>query len=377
MTKPPMTGADYPEMRSATRRQVMRAAAFAGALAATSARAASGGSASAPSDRALRLMRDSLVWDNHSCMPLRPGDTSFLDQLGRHASVGTDVVILNVGFDATPWQDAFKMLATFRSWLKARPNRFLLVETAADIDRARREGKLGIAFNLEGGAAVDDTPDLLEPFHALGVRWMLIAYNRNNRLGGGGQDTDSGLTEFGRRVIRRMEALGILLCCSHTGYRTAREAMEFAEKPVIFSHSNALALRNHPRNIPDDLMMACARTGGVVNINGIGEFLGRNDNSTETIVRHIRYIADRVGPDHVGLGLDYVFDSQELDAYIRNNPQLFPAEAGYTGGVRMVEPERIPLIVDQLLAAGWSDNQVKGLLGANNYRLAAAIWRGS
>jgi membrane dipeptidase len=361
----------------ATRRELIRAGAAGALLAASTAPSRAAGLSGGPSERALRLTRDSLVWDNHSCMPLRPGDTAFLDQLGRHASVGTDVVILNVGFDGTPWHDAFKVLATFRSWLKARPDRFLLVETAADIDRARREGKLGIAFNLEGGAAVDDLPDLLEPFHALGVRWMLIAYNRNNRLGGGGQDTDSGLTDFGRRVIRRMEDLGILLCCSHTGYRTAREAMEFAEKPVIFSHSNALALRDHPRNIPDDLMIACARTGGVVNINGIGDFLGRNDNSTEAIVRHIRYITDRVGPDHVGLGLDYVFDAQELDDYIRNNPQLFPADAGYAGGARMVEPERIPLIVDHLMAAGWSDGHVKGLLGANNYRLAAGSWRAS
>jgi membrane dipeptidase len=364
-----------PAMQPLARRTLLSAAAAAGLLAATSTRAAPAAGAMSPSGRALRLTRDSLVWDNHSCMPLRPGDTAFLDQLGRHASVGTDVVILNVGFDATPWPDAFKMLATFRSWLKARPDRFVLVETAADIDRARKAGKLGIAFNLEGGAAVDDLPDLLEAYHALGVRWMLIAYNRNNRLGGGGQDTDTGLTDFGRRVIRRMEELGILLCCSHTGYRTAREAMEFAQKPVIFSHSNALALRDHPRNIPDDLMIACARTGGVVNINGIGEFLGRNDNSTEAIVRHIRYITDRVGPDHVGLGLDYVFDAQELNDYIRNNPQIFPAEAGYTGEVRMVEPERIPVIVDHLLAAGWSDGQVRGLLGANNYRLAAALWR--
>ena len=364
-----------PLLPFSTRRQLIRSGAAAALLTASSGSLRAAGLSDGPSERALRLTRDNLVWDNHSCMPLRPGDTAFLDQLSRHASVGTDVVILNVGFDGTPWHDAFKVLATFRSWLKARPDRFVLVETAADIDRARRDGKLGIAFNLEGGAAIDDLPDLLEPFHALGVRWMLIAYNRNNRLGGGGQDKDTGLTEFGRQVIRRMEDLGILLCCSHTGYRTAREAMEFAQKPVIFSHSNALALRDHPRNIPDDLMIACARTGGVVNINGIGEFLGRNDNSTEAIVGHIRYIADRVGPDHVGLGLDYVFDAQELDDYIRNNPKLFPADAGYAGGARMVEPERIPMIVDHLLAAGWSDNDVKGLLGANNYRLAAAIWR--
>ena len=323
----------------------------------------------------LRILKNTLVWDNHSCMPLRPDDTSFLDQLERHRSVGTDIVILNVSFDALPWSFGFKMLASLRSWIKARPDDYLLVSSVDDIELARQSDRLGVAFDLEGGVAVDDLPDLVEVYYALGVRWMLIAYNKNNRLGGGGQDEDTGLTEFGRRVIRRMEDVGMVLCCSHTGYRTAHEAIDYSANPVIFSHSNPLTLRDHPRNITDDLMRACAQTGGVININGIGEFLGRNDNRTETIVRHIQYTADLVGPDHIGIGLDYVFDSAELDAYIMNNPDLFPADADYSGGAKMVEPERLPEIVENLLARGWSEGDLKKLLGENNLRVARQVWK--
>src|SRR5690606_36645690 len=135
--------------------------------------------------------------------------------------------------------------------------------------------------------AVADQPSLVSLYYELGVSWMLIAYNRNNAAGSGCQDEDRGLTDFGRMVIDEMTRVGMIVCCSHTGYRTAREVIDYSKNPVIFSHSNPRALRDHPRNIPDELMKACAARGGVVGINGIGLFLGENDNSTEAIVRHI------------------------------------------------------------------------------------------
>ena len=327
------------------------------------------------SARARKLLADAIVWDNHACMPVRPGDVGFLDQLERHRLSGASFVSLNVSFDHFPWHFGFKMLATFRSWIKQHPERYLLVNKVSDIRIAKREGKLGVAFDLEGAVAVDDLPELVEPYYVLGVRWMLIAYNLNNRLGGGCQDDDPGLTDFGRRVIDEMARVGMVLCCSHTGYRTAREAMEYSGNPVIFSHSNPRALWDHERNIPDDLIEACAGSGGVVNINGIGVFLGDNDNSTEAIVRHIDYVATLVGPEHVGLGLDFVFDASELDDLVENNPELFPPEKGYGKGLRMVEPERIPEIAERLLQLGWDDNAIRGLLGANNLRVAEQVWR--
>ena len=327
------------------------------------------------SGRGKELLADAIIWDNHACMPVRPGDVEYLDDLERHRRSGASFVSLNVSFDQFPWHLGFKMLATFRSWIKRHPERYLLVDGVRDIHRAKRAGKLGVAFDLEGAVAVDDLPELVEPYYALGVRWMLIAYNRNNRLGGGCQDDDAGLTEFGRRVIDEMERVGMVLCCSHTGYRTAREAMEYSRNPVIFSHSNPRALWDHERNIPDDLIKACAASGGVVSINGIGIFLGDNDNSTEAIVRHIDYVAALVGPQHVGLGLDFVFDPSELDALVENSPELFPPEKGYRKGLRMVEPEQIPEIADRLLHLGWDDDAVLGLLGGNNLRVAEQVWR--
>ena len=326
--------------------------------------------------KSAELLRSAIVWDNHACMPLRPGDTAFLDQLERHRAAGATLVILNASYDQMPWHQGFKVLATFRAWLQRRPDDYILAESVADIERAKETGRLAVAFDLEGGVAVDDLPELVEPWYRLGVRWMLIAYNLNNRLGGGCQDEDPGLTEFGRRVIDEMERVGMVLCCSHTGYRTAMEAMEYARNPVIFSHSNPRALRDHPRNISDEMIRACAATGGVVNVNGIGLFLGENDSSTATYVRHLQYLADLVGPGHVGIGLDYVFDQQELDEHLKARPDMFPPEEGYgSGPMNLVEPEQIPEIVEALLQSGWSDGDVAAVLGGNNMRVARAVWK--
>jgi membrane dipeptidase len=327
------------------------------------------------SERTQALLDRTLCWDNHACMPLRPGDVSFLPQLERVRKAGVDVVSLNVSMDVVAPNDAFLVLATFRQWIRAHADRYTLVDTVADIEAAKAQGRLAVVFDIEGGNAVAAHPGLVEIFYRLGVRWMLFAYNRNNKLGGGCQDQDGGLTEYGRRIIDEMESVGMVLCCSHTGYRTAREAIEYSKSPVIFSHSNPRALWDHPRNIPDELMRACAATGGVVNLNGLGIFLGKNDNSTETLVRHIDYVVQLIGPEHVGLGLDYVFDQSELDEYLREHPDMFPPEKGYAAGIAMIEPERLPVIAEALLKKGYREHDVQGILGHNNLRVARQVWK--
>jgi membrane dipeptidase len=313
-------------------------------------------------------------------MPLRVGDLTFLPQLQRVRKAGIDVISLNVSFDVVDPNDAFRMLATFRHWVRQNSEDYALVDTVADIKAAKAQGRLAVIFDIEGGNAVAAHPGLVEIFYRLGVRWMLFAYNKNNRLGGGCMDDDCGLTEYGRQIIDEMERVGMVLCCTHVGHRTAREAMEYARNPVIFSHSNPSAVYPHVRNIPDDLMIACARSGGVVNINGVGMFLGkdvqgRGDNGTETLLRHIDYVAQLIGPQHVGLGLDYVFDLTELEELAQRNPEKFPASICGQGNYTQVEPERFSSIAEGLLIRGYSDASVQGILGHNNLRVAQKIWK--
>jgi membrane dipeptidase len=328
-----------------------------------------------PIPPAIRSMfADALIWDNHTCTTIRPGHAHSLALLERHRRAGVDVVGLNIGFDAVPASDAIVLLADFRRWLAAHSEGYTLVGTAQDIGAAKRAGKLGVFFNIEGGNALHGHASMVSLYYELGVRWMLFAYNRTNALAGGCQDVDNGLTELGRDVLREMERVGMLVCCSHIGEKSALEIMELATKPVIYSHSNPLGRWRHARNISDRAMRACAHTGGVVCLNGIGIFLGENDARVETLVEHVDYALNLIGPDHVAIGLDYVFDDEEVKTFLKAHPEVYPPEK-YPNGIEMVPPESFPRIAELLLARGWSGAAVRQVVGANLLRLATEVWK--
>ena len=286
-----------------------------------------------------------------------------------------DVVGLNIGMDMTSMATVVAMAETFRAWIKSNSNDYMQVGQYDDIKTAKQSGKLGIFFDLEGGTSLGGRLEMVQSYYDLGVRWMLMAYNKNNDLAGGCHDKDQGLTEFGRNVLVEMNRVGMLPCCSHMGERSALEICERSSGPVILSHSNPRALCNHPRNVSNQLINACAGTGGVIGLNGIGIFLGNNDCSIDTFVRHIDHVVQLVGVEHVGLGLDYVFDKQELEDWITGNPDSFPIDGGYATGMNMIEPERLPDIAEALAVRGYKEDNIAAIFGNNFGRLAQQIWQ--
>lgn len=323
---------------------------------------------------AAEILRDTLVWDNHGCMPLRPEDTTFLPQLARYRAAGVDAVMINIGFGDMGVEEHLSNLATMRRWIKAHSDDYVLLTNIGAIDEARATGRLAVGFDIEGANAIADRPSLIELYYDLGVRWMLVAYNNNNLVGGGCQDDDPGLTDYGREVIAEMERVGMQVCCSHTGHRTVRDVFEVATKPVIFSHSNAMALTEHPRNVPDDLIERCATSGGVMGINGLGPFLGNGDDLTEDYARHIDHVVQLVGPEHVALGMDYVFDQEELAEFLDKMKHTFPPGLGYELGLRMIPPEDLVKVVEHLLSRGYTTADLKAILGGNLRRVASEVW---
>jgi membrane dipeptidase len=321
-----------------------------------------------------RIAADSIVWDNHGCMPIR-AEANFLPQLERYRNAGVNIASLNIGFADIPWTEHLRVISFMRQWITQRPETYRLISTVEDVRRAKAEGKLGITFDIEGMCPVQNDLSLVQTFYELGVRWMLIAYNRNNLAGGGCLDEDSGLTATGRAIIDEMERVGMVLCLSHAGGRTVAEALEYSRNPTIFSHSNPYGDEPHPRNVSDEVMRACARKGGVIGLSGIGPFLGASDNLVERLLRQLRYVIDLVGAEHVGLGLDYVFDRAELDEYVRNNPSIFPPTANMTGGMPMIEPEAMSAIAEGLAKDNLTDAQIRGILGENWLRIATQVWR--
>jgi membrane dipeptidase len=320
----------------------------------------------------VNLVSTSVVWDNHACPSL--GSTrDLVSNLERYRTAGVNVVSLNVGYGEIPLAEHLATLRAIRAHLGKHEDAFRLVSRVDDVYRCKADRTLGVVFDVEGMSPVQGDVRHVHLLYDLGVRWMLIAYNKSNAAGGGCLETDSGLTDIGRNVIDEMNRVGMVLCLSHCGPRTAAEAIEYSRHPSIFSHSNPYGDTSHVRNVSDDLMRSCARRGGVVGLSGIGVYLGGGRDLVQSLLRQLQYVVDIVGSNHVGLGLDYVFDRNELDDHMRRNPGLFPA--GVDSSLRMIGPESFEKIADGLARRNFLESEIRGILGGNWLRVASQVWR--
>jgi membrane dipeptidase len=334
--------------------------------------------AAAPRASDAKALRGALVWDDHSGFGPTPDYN--LEHLEDWRQAGVDYLSIDVGYDVIAWTQAVRNLGAYITWLEQRPDRFLLVRRADDVLEAKRTGRMAITFDLEGMGALNGDVSLVSLYYRLGVRQMLTAYNRNNMAGGGCHDTDIGLTAFGRQVIAEMNRVGMLVDCSHTGYRTTMDIMEMATQPLIFSHSNPKRLRQHGRNIADDQIRACARTGGVIGVTGLGYYLPDRPSTAVALADCVSYVRDLVGADHVGLGLDYVpVDSQdvsEFDALSGTKPDFWPpADYGAPWPMKDAAPGVFAELATLLHERGWSEVDVRKVLGENFLRVARAVWK--
>ena len=170
----------------------------------------------------------------------------------------------------------------------------------------------------------------------------------------------------------------MIVDCSHAAYTTTMDIMQESTRPVVFSHSNPCAVWEHQRNIRDDQIKACAAKGGVIGLNGMGIFLGDNDTSIETMVKHVRYVSDLVGTEHTGFGFDYSPDIDvDIGVILRSRPDYWPAGQQYdTRGIKHAGPDQLPRLIDALVESGFDDTAVQGFLGENFRRVASVAWSG-
>jgi membrane dipeptidase len=322
------------------------------------------------SERIKSLHYQSLVWDAHACFPLKPD--ADLSELKRYKDSGVNFVSLNIGMDMDPFDNIIQVLARFRKHIQSHQDDYLFALSVSDIRQAKESGKLAIAFDLEGSEPLEGSINQVSFFYDLGVRQMLLAYNRDNRASGGCMQGERGLTGFGKQVIREMNRVGMVVDVSHMGYRATMESFETSTDPVVFSHANPNGLREHARNISDEQIKACAETGGVIGINGIGDFLG--GTQSEIVVENIEYVMNLVGPEHVGIGLDYCVDKRELIDYIESHPESFPPDK-IRDLLELVEPEQFPEFTEILLQKGYSEKVIRGILGENFLRVAEKVWK--
>ena len=317
-------------------------------------------------------------WEAHVCLPLHPqADFSPLERLRQ---AGVHYVSLNVGMDMNPVTQIMAVLAAFRANIAAQPERFVLARSVADIEKAAATGRLAIGFDLEGALPLQEQPAMVALYRDLGVRQIHFAYNRNNSVADGCHDVERGLTPLGLRMVAAVNDAGLLMDCSHTGRRCSLEIMAASRQPVIFSHANPLVLVEHGRNITDEQIKSCAATGGVVCVSGVSAFLGTRNPTAADVARHAAYVANLVGVQHVGIGLDISFRQDELN----DNPPgdydpvyWWPKAAGYDRSIERMN--YTPIESWQLLAAalqdvGMSAEEAAAVMGMNMMRVAQQVW---
>jgi membrane dipeptidase len=274
-------------------------------------------------------------------------------------------------------EQTVKLLGANRQFFLQRSDRYVLADNAADVRRAREEGKLAISFAFQGTNALLGELSLVEVYRRLGVTQMLLAYNAGNLVADGCHEPrNAGLSRFGRSLIAEMNRVGVIVDVSHTGLRSSLEAMEISSKPPIFSHSTPKKFAPHDRNITDEQIRACAAKDGIVGLTGLGIFMdGATRRASVTrLADTVEYVIQLVGARHAAFGLDYIVDTQTMARYLRGNAGIYGGGGQYPadGVIDSAAPSILPEVTEQLLRRRYSDDDVRGVLGENYLRVLEA-----
>ncbi|MGE5647658.1 MAG: dipeptidase [Acidobacteriota bacterium] len=259
---------------------------------------------------------------------------------------------------------AMEMIDTILNDIVGRnPGEFAFARTAAEIEAAGRRGKIAALIGVEGGHAIEDSLRLLRDYYALGVRYMTLTHMNTNGwadsagdLGDRAARHHNGLTPFGKQVIGEMNRLGMMVDISHVSDKTFWDALETSRAPVFASHSSCRALCDVPRNMTDEMIVAMAKKGGVIQINFLPGFLTLRKApaaNLDDVVAHIDHVVKLAGVDAVGIGSD--FDG------IDRVP------------VGLEDVSKFPALTRALRAKGYSAADVRKIYGGNVLRVMRAV----
>lgn len=283
--------------------------------------------------------------------------------------------------------------ATYRE-AERHPKDLSMCTTAADIRRAKKQGKICALMGIEGGYAIENSLYALRDFYRLGVRYMTLTHNVSHDWADAHGDVpkNNGLSDFGKEVVREMNRLGMFVDISHVSEKVMNDVLDVSTAPIIASHSSARALNDHTRNVSDAVLRRVAKNGGVIMVNFYPSFLDGRTNKEENeraarlkpqidalrakfkddpegfaaaqrklfadnpiyvtpytrIVDHIDHIRDVAGIDHVGIGSDF------------DGVPFLPA------GMNGVED--LPLVTYEMLRRGYTEAQIRKVLGENFLR---------
>ena len=361
--------------------------------------------------RARRILKASPLIDGHNDLPIviredakAPGDVAAYD-LRTHTTGDTDLERLRQGQVGAQFWSVYipgeikdsgyakvqlEQIDIARRVIERYPEALKLATSADEVTAAFREGKIGSLLGMEGGHAIENSLGALRAYYRLGVRYMTLTHNVTLDWADAAMDAPrhNGLTTFGKEVVREMNRLGMIVDISHVTTKVMHDVLDIAESPVMFSHSSAKALTNHPRNVPDDVLRRLAKNGGVVMVTFIPAFVSQpvadwdlqvhavtkgnpslsgvtrmRDEYAKThprpvatlkdVADHIDHVRKTAGVDHLGIGSD------------------FYGSADMPKGLEDVS--RFPYLFAELIKRGWTDADLAKLAGGNILRVLRTV----
>jgi len=352
-------------------------------------------------DHALALHKESIVIDSSVVAVIDyVAENMWLDDVLKGGLTATNLTVCM----QRSFTEALKELMEHSRWAEKNSGRVIVVRKAADIERAKREGKHGIVYGPQDSMFLERSVDLLDVAYEHGLRAMQLTYNYQNEVGAGCREKkDPGLSLFGESVVQRMNELGVLIDLSHTGDRTCWDAIEQSRDPVSFTHFiprraaperpggyaewanrstslwGSFVEYSKQRGKPDNMMQACAEKGGVIGVTPFFAKKAGKSTITDDTLDQLDETVDIVGVDHAGFGSDLEFpNSITRAAFIYKNPARIDVNyftpMDKTWGYGWLE--HMPNFTMGLVARGYSDQEVKGILGGNWVRLFKRVWGG-
>jgi len=295
-----------------------------------------------------------------------------------------------VAGDGDPFEDTIRSIALWEARFAAMPDDLLKVRTAADILRARREGKIGVILGFQNAAMVGSDASRIDIFANLGVRVVQLTYNPANQIGDGAMAPENrGLTEFGREVVARLNDNRVMVDLSHSGERTCLEAARVSRQPISINHTGCRALVDTPRNKTDAELRLVAERGGFVGIYFM-PFLSPTGAATAAdVLAHVDHAINVCGEDHVGIGTDGgttgVDDMAAYRAAIRAEVEARRAAGISAAGetpdtLPFVEelsgPDQFRRLIALLERKGYASARIEKVMGLNFLRYAREVWGG-
>jgi membrane dipeptidase len=285
------------------------------------------------------------------------------------------------------WEGFNETMANIAQWksdLAEHSDILMQVHSAADIRRAKEAKKVGIFLGFQNSYAVEQNLDHLYLFRDLGVRVIQLTYNTQNLVGSGcWEGRDSGLSDYGRDMVDRMNELGILVDLSHVGDTTSSDAIAHSKKPVAYTHCFPNAIMKHPRNKSDEMLKKIADKGGFVGVVAYTPFMPKGDDSTvEDVLDGYEHMINVVGENHVGIGTDFTQgQGVEFFHYLRSDKGFgrmltAPMTKRPDNPKGLDGPSEYANLTEAMMKRGWTEKRIRKVLGENWLAFLEEVWGG-